>query len=47
MGKQAPTHPIHNVGLDKVRSMIHYFYQAELASIKELLPKDEEPHDTE
>ncbi|KAI7850021.1 terpenoid cyclases/protein prenyltransferase alpha-alpha toroid [Circinella umbellata] len=39
----ASTHPIHNIGMDKTRSIIHYFYQKEIDPIKDLLPKDEEP----
>ncbi|KAI8141795.1 terpenoid cyclases/protein prenyltransferase alpha-alpha toroid [Fennellomyces sp. T-0311] len=41
----APTHPIHNIGLDKVRNIIHYFYPKEIAPIKDLLPTDEAPHE--
>ncbi|KAI9497746.1 terpenoid cyclases/protein prenyltransferase alpha-alpha toroid [Zychaea mexicana] len=39
----APTHPIHNIGMDKTRSIIHYFYREEIDPIKDILPKDEEP----
>ncbi|CAO3576374.1 unnamed protein product [Absidia cylindrospora] len=41
----APTHPIHNITVRKARNMIHHFYAEELASVRDLLPCDEEPSD--
>ncbi|CAO3631526.1 unnamed protein product [Cunninghamella echinulata] len=43
----APTHPIHNIPMKKARGMIHYFYSAELESIKDLFPLDDEPIEEE
>jgi protein farnesyltransferase subunit beta len=36
----APTHPVHNITVSKVRAMIHHFYAKELEPVLAILPRE-------